>query len=72
MAPVPCVLLACLLFGFLDAVHRMPRVVILHWGEEYLQASKYTVCINGIVIGGFHRQSLWPKAIGRPLCEERA
>lgn len=70
--PVPT-LLACLLFGFLDAVAiRLQGVVIPGIGEvpvQLIQALPYILTV--ILLAGFIGQALAPKALGRPYVKER-
>lgn len=70
--PVPT-LLACLLFGFLDAVAiRLQGVSIPGLGEvpvQLIQALPYILTV--ILLAGFIGQALAPKALGRPYVKER-
>jgi general nucleoside transport system permease protein len=73
--PVPT-LLACLLFGFLDAVAiRMQGVALpamLGGGEvpvQLIQALPYILTV--VLLAGFIGQALAPKALGRPYIKER-
>lgn len=70
--PVPT-MLACLLFGFLDAVAiRLQGVVIPGIGEvpvQLIQALPYILTV--ILLAGFIGQALAPKALGRPYVKER-
>jgi simple sugar transport system permease protein len=65
--------LACLLFGFLDAVAiRLQGVVIPGLGEvpvQLIQALPYILTV--ILLAGFIGQALAPKALGRPYVKER-
>jgi general nucleoside transport system permease protein len=71
--PVP-VLLACLLFGFLDAVAvRMQGVVIPGIGEVPVQAIEVLpYVLTVLLLAGFIGKAVGPKAIGRPYVKERA
>jgi len=71
--PVP-VLLACLLFGFLDAVAvRMQGVVIPGIGEVPVQAIEVLpYVLTVLLLAGFIGKAIGPKAIGRPYVKERA
>jgi simple sugar transport system permease protein len=66
-------MLACLLFGFLDAVAiRMQGAVIPGIGEvpvQLIQALPYLLTV--ILLAGFIGQALAPKALGRPYVKER-
>lgn len=73
--PVPT-MLACLLFGFLDAVAiRMQGVALpaaLGGGEvpvQLIQALPYILTV--VLLAGFIGQALAPKALGRPYIKER-
>jgi ABC-type uncharacterized transport system permease subunit len=73
--PVPT-LLACLLFGFLDAVAiRMQGVALpalLGGGEvpvQLIQSLPYILTV--VLLAGFIGQALAPKALGRPYIKER-
>ena len=73
--PLPT-LLACLLFGFLDAVAiRLQGVVLpaaLGGGEvpvQLIQALPYLLTV--VLLAGFIGQALAPKALGRPYVKER-
>jgi simple sugar transport system permease protein len=70
--PVPT-MLACLLFGFLDAVAiRLQGVVIPGIGEvpvQLIQALPYILTV--ILLAGFIGQAMAPKALGRPYVKER-
>ena len=70
--PLPtCV--ACLLFGFLDAVAiRLQGVALPGIGEvpvQAIQALPYVLTV--VLLAGFIGQSLAPKALGRPYVKER-
>ena len=71
--PVP-VLLACLLFGFLDAVAvRMQGVVIPGIGEVPVQAIEVLpYVLTVLLLAGFIGKAIGPKAVGRPYVKERA
>ncbi|WP_417429326.1 ABC transporter permease [Kiloniella sp.] len=70
--PVPG-LLACMLFGFLDAMAvRLQGVAILGIGEipvQFMQALPYVLTV--ILLAGFIGKAIAPKAIGRPYVKER-
>jgi simple sugar transport system permease protein len=70
--PVPS-LLACLLFGFLDAgSSRLQGVKIAFIGElpvQLIQALPYALTV--ILLAGFIGKAIPPKAIGRPYVKER-
>jgi simple sugar transport system permease protein len=70
--PVPA-LLACLLFGFLDAVAtRLQGVEIPGIGQApvaLIQALPYALTV--ILLAGFIGKAIAPKAIGRPYVKER-
>lgn len=70
--PVPA-LLACLLFGFLDAVAtRLQGVEIPGIGQApvaLIQALPYALTV--ILLAGFIGKAVAPKAIGRPYVKER-
>jgi len=71
--PVP-VLLACLLFGFLDAVAvRMQGVEIPGIGQVPVQAIEVLpYVLTVLLLAGFIGKAVGPKAIGRPYVKERA
>lgn len=71
--PVP-VLLACLLFGFLDAVAvRMQGVEIPGIGEVPVQAIEVLpYVLTVLLLAGFIGKAVGPKAVGRPYVKERA
>ncbi|WP_198946813.1 ABC transporter permease [Kiloniella majae] len=70
--PVPG-LLACMLFGFLDAMAvRLQGVAIPGIGEipvQFMQALPYVLTV--ILLAGFIGKAVAPKAIGRPYVKER-
>jgi ABC-type uncharacterized transport system permease subunit len=70
--PFPA-LLACLLFGLLDAVSiRLQGVVIPGWGEvpvQLIQALPYALTV--VLLAGFIGKATAPKAIGQPYVKER-
>jgi simple sugar transport system permease protein len=70
--PMPS-LLACLLFGFLDAgSSRLQGVKIAGIGElpvQLIQALPYALTV--ILLAGFIGKAIPPKAIGRPYVKER-
>lgn len=70
--PVPA-LLACLLFGFLDAVAvRLQGVVVPGIGEApvaLIQALPYAMTV--VLLAGFIGKAIAPRAIGRPYVKER-
>ncbi|WP_299372328.1 ABC transporter permease [uncultured Kiloniella sp.] len=70
--PVPG-LLACMLFGFLDAMAvRLQGVAIPGIGEipvQFMQALPYVLTV--ILLAGFIGKAIAPKAIGRPYVKER-
>ncbi len=70
--PVPA-LLACLLFGFLDAVAtRLQGVEIPGIGQApvaLIQALPYALTV--ILLAGFIGKAVAPKAIGLPYVKER-
>lgn len=70
--PFPA-LLACLLFGLLDAVSiRLQGVVIPGWGEvpvQLIQALPYALTV--VLLAGFIGKAIAPKAIGQPYVKER-
>lgn len=71
--PVP-VLLACLLFGFLDAVAVRMQGVALPWiGEIPVQAIEVLpYVLTVLLLAGFIGKAVGPKAIGKPYVKERA
>lgn len=70
--PVPA-LLACLMFGFLDAVAiRLQGVVLPVIGEvpvQLIQALPYVLTV--ILLAGFIGRAVAPKAVGVPFVKER-
>lgn len=70
--PVPA-LLACLMFGFLDAVSiRLQGVVLPGVGEvpvQLIQALPYVLTV--VLLAGFIGKAVAPKAIGVPFVKER-
>ena len=70
--PVP-VMLACLLFGFLDAVAvRMQGVSIPGIGEIPVQAIEVLpYVLTVLLLAGFIGKAIGPKAVGRPYVKER-
>ncbi|WP_421781602.1 ABC transporter permease [Kiloniella litopenaei] len=70
--PVPG-LLACMLFGFLDAMAvRLQGVELPGIGEipvQFMQALPYVLTV--ILLAGFIGKAVAPKAIGRPYVKER-
>ena len=66
-------LLACLLFGFLDAAAiRLQGVVLPTIGEipvQFIQALPYLLTV--ILLAGFIGKAVAPKAIGVPYTKER-
>jgi simple sugar transport system permease protein len=70
--PLPT-MLACLLFGFLDAVAiRLQGVALPGIGEvpvQLIQALPYLLTV--ILLAGFIGSALAPKALGRPYVKER-
>ncbi|WP_174233636.1 ABC transporter permease [Kiloniella sp. EL199] len=70
--PVPG-LLACMLFGFLDAMAvRLQGVALPGIGEipvQFMQALPYVLTV--ILLAGFIGKAVAPKAIGRPYVKER-
>ncbi|WP_204248145.1 ABC transporter permease [Kiloniella spongiae] len=70
--PVPG-LLACMLFGFLDAMAvRLQGVALPGIGEipvQFMQALPYVLTV--ILLAGFIGKAIAPKAIGRPYVKER-
>ncbi|HEY1089647.1 MAG TPA: ABC transporter permease, partial [Burkholderiaceae bacterium] len=70
--PVPT-MLACLLFGFLDALAiRLQGVVLPGIGEvpvQLIQALPYLLTV--VLLAGFIGQALAPKALGTPYVKER-
>lgn len=71
--PVP-VLLACLLFGFLDAVAvRLQGVSLPVIGEVPVQAIEVLpYVLTVLLLAGFIGKAVAPKAIGKPYLKERA
>jgi general nucleoside transport system permease protein len=71
--PVP-VLLACLLFGFLDAVAvRMQGVSVPGIGEIPVQAIEVLpYVLTVLLLAGFIGKAVGPKAVGKPYVKERA
>jgi simple sugar transport system permease protein len=70
--PVPS-LLACLLFGFLDAgssrLQGVRLAFIGHLPVQLIQALPYALTV--ILLAGFIGKAIPPKAIGRPYVKER-
>ena len=70
--PVPA-LLACLLFGFLDAIAvRLQGVEVPGFGQvpvSLIQAIPYALTV--ILLAGFIGKAIAPKAIGVPYVKER-
>jgi simple sugar transport system permease protein len=70
--PLPA-LLACLMFGFLDAVAiRLQGVKIAGFGEvpvQLIQALPYILTV--VLLAGFIGKAIAPKAIGVPFVKER-
>jgi general nucleoside transport system permease protein len=70
--PVPA-MLACLMFGFLDAVAiRLQGVVVPVIGPipvQLIQALPYVLTV--VLLAGFIGRAVAPKAIGRPYVKER-
>jgi simple sugar transport system permease protein len=70
--PVPA-MLACLMFGFLDAVAiRLQGVVVPVIGPipvQLIQALPYVMTV--VLLAGFIGRAVAPKAIGRPYVKER-
>jgi len=70
--PVPA-LLACLMFGFLDAVAiRLQGVVLPGIGEvpvQLIQALPYVLTV--VLLAGFIGRAVAPKAVGVPFVKER-
>lgn len=70
--PVPA-LLACLMFGFLDAVSiRLQGIVVPVIGEvpvQLIQALPYILTV--VLLAGFIGRAIAPKAIGVPYSKER-
>ncbi|RED50867.1 ABC transporter permease [Aestuariispira insulae] len=70
--PVPA-MLACLMFGFLDAVSiRLQGVVLPGIGEvpvQFIQALPYILTV--VLLAGFIGKAIAPKAIGVPYVKER-
>jgi simple sugar transport system permease protein len=70
--PVPA-MLACLLFGFLDAVAvRLQGVKLPGIGEipvQFIQALPYILTV--VLLAGFIGKAIAPKAIGVPFVKER-
>lgn len=70
--PLPA-LLACLMFGFLDAVSiRLQGVALPYIGEvpvQLIQALPYILTV--ILLAGFIGKAIAPKAIGVPFVKER-
>ncbi|WP_419901530.1 ABC transporter permease [Kiloniella sp.] len=70
--PVPG-LLACMLFGFLDAMAvRLQGVKLPGIGEipvQFMQALPYVLTV--VLLAGFIGKAVAPKAIGRPYVKER-
>ena len=70
--PLPA-MLACLMFGFLDAVAiRLQGVKIAGFGEvpvQLIQALPYILTV--VLLAGFIGKAIAPKAIGVPFVKER-
>ena len=70
--PVPA-MLACLLFGFLDAVAvRLQGVELPYIGEipvQFIVALPYILTV--VLLAGFIGKAVAPKAIGVPYVKER-
>jgi len=70
--PVPA-MLACLMFGFLDAVAiRLQGIIIPGYGEvpvQLIQALPYILTV--VLLAGFIGKAVAPKAIGVPFVKER-
>ena len=70
--PLPA-LLACLMFGFLDAIAiRLQGVVLPGIGEvpvQAIQALPYVLTV--VLLAGFIGRAVAPKAIGVPFVKER-
>jgi len=70
--PLPA-LLACLMFGFLDAVSiRLQGVALPYIGEvpvQFIQALPYILTV--VLLAGFIGKAVAPKAIGVPFVKER-
>jgi simple sugar transport system permease protein len=70
--PVPA-MLACLLFGFLDAVAaRLQGVELPMIGAipvQFIQALPYVLTV--VLLAGFIGKAVAPKAIGEPYVKER-
>jgi simple sugar transport system permease protein len=70
--PVPA-MLACLLFGFLDAVAvRLQGVELPYVGEipvQFIVALPYVLTV--VLLAGFIGKAVAPKAIGVPYVKER-
>jgi len=70
--PIPA-LLACLMFGFLDAVSiRLQGVPLPGVGEvpvQFIQALPYILTV--VLLAGFIGKAVAPKAIGVPFAKER-
>ena len=70
--PVPA-MLACLMFGFLDAIAiRLQGIEIAGIGEvpvQFIQALPYILTV--ILLAGFIGKAVAPKAIGVPFVKER-
>jgi simple sugar transport system permease protein len=67
------VMLACLLFGFLDALAvRLQGVTITGYGEipvQFIEAAPYLLTV--ILLGGFIGRAIPPKAVGSAYVKER-
>ena len=61
-------MLACLLFGFAEAVAIQMQGVIPHVRVEYIQIIPYVLTM--IVLAGFIGASRAPRALGRPYVKE--
>jgi simple sugar transport system permease protein len=62
-------MLACLLFGFAEAVSIQMQGVIPHVRVEYIQIIPYVLTI--VVLAGFIGSARAPRALGRPYEKER-
>jgi simple sugar transport system permease protein len=70
--PVPA-MLACLMFGFLDAVairlQGVPLPVIGEVPVQFIQALPYVLTV--VLLAGFIGRAVAPKAVGIPFVKER-
>ena len=73
MTPTTGALLACLLFGFLDACAiRLQGVALPGVGEvpvQLIQALPYVMTV--VLLAGFMGEAIAPRALGRPYVKER-